>query len=221
MKIVAFCFIFYWILLQGACINNKSALVLIMAWHRIGTKPLSKPMNFIERTLFMSSFEFQFHENLFLRVQLRINHLSIYLSIYRLIAIISSSNEMMSRSQAITPCGARPSAGTLLMTKRDKTFSKLHLWQQYRTALRSDADFKMTDEILWIYLCCEVPSKYSKDIIDGMIMSSNGIFCITGLCAGNSPVTGEFPAQRPVTRSFDVFIDLHLNNRLNKQSWGW
>ena len=30
--------------------------------------------------------------------------------------------------------------------------------------------------------------------------------------AGNSPVTGEFPAQRPVTRSFDVFFDLRLNN---------
>ena len=40
------------------------------------------------------------------------------------------------------------------------------------------------------------------------------------LCAGNSPVTGEFPAQRPVTQSFDVFFDLHLNNRLSKQSWG-
>ena len=25
------------------------------------------------------------------------------------------------------------------------------------------------------------------------------------LCAGNSPVTGEFPSQKPVTRSFDVF----------------
>ena len=31
---------------------------------------------------------------------------------------------------------------------------------------------------------------------------------LLGLCAGNSPVTGEFPAQRPVTRSFDVFFDL-------------
>ena len=28
---------------------------------------------------------------------------------------------------------------------------------------------------------------------------------LLALCAGNSPVTGEFPAQRPVTRSFDVF----------------
>ena len=41
------------------------------------------------------------------------------------------------------------------------------------------------------------------------------------ICAGNSPVTGEFPAQRPVTRSFDVFFDLCLNKRLSKQSWGW
>ena len=30
------------------------------------------------------------------------------------------------------------------------------------------------------------------------------------LCAGNSPVTGEFPAQWPVTRSFDAFFDLCL-----------
>ena len=29
------------------------------------------------------------------------------------------------------------------------------------------------------------------------------------------------PAQRPVTRSFDVFFDLCLNKRLSKQSWGW
>ena len=33
--------------------------------------------------------------------------------------------------------------------------------------------------------------------------------------------TGEFPTQRPVTRSFDVFFDLRLNKQLNKQSWGW
>ena len=29
------------------------------------------------------------------------------------------------------------------------------------------------------------------------------------------------PAQRPVTRGFDVFFDLRLNKRLNKQSWDW
>ena len=38
---------------------------------------------------------------------------------------------------------------------------------------------------------------------------------------GNSPVLGEFPAQRPVTRSFDAFFDPRPNKRLSKQSWGW
>ena len=44
---------------------------------------------------------------------------------------------------------------------------------------------------------------------------------LLAICAGNSPVPGEFPAQRPVTRGFDVFFDLRLNKRLSKQSWGW
>ena len=43
---------------------------------------------------------------------------------------------------------------------------------------------------------------------------------LLAICAGNSPVTGEFPAQRPVTRTFDVFFDLPLNKRLSKHSWG-
>ena len=30
---------------------------------------------------------------------------------------------------------------------------------------------------------------------------------LLAICAGNSPVTGEFPAQRPLTRSFDVFFE--------------
>ena len=40
---------------------------------------------------------------------------------------------------------------------------------------------------------------------------------LLAICARNSLVAGEFPAQRPVTRSFD----LRLNKRLSKQSWGW
>ena len=46
-------------------------------------------------------------------------------------------------------------------------------------------------------------------------------FRVTGHLCVNLPVTGEFPAQRPVTRSFDVFFDLRLNEWLSKQSWGW
>ena len=44
-----------------------------------------------------------------------------------------------------------------------------------------------------------------------MTSSNENIFRVTGLCAGNSPVTGEFPSQRPVTRSFDVFLGWRLN----------
>ena len=36
---------------------------------------------------------------------------------------------------------------------------------------------------------------------------------LLAIYAGNSPVTGEFPAQRLVTRSFDIFFDLRLNQR--------
>ena len=44
---------------------------------------------------------------------------------------------------------------------------------------------------------------------------------LLAICAGNSPVPGEFPTQRPVTRSFDFYFDLRPNKRLSKQSLGW
>ena len=39
---------------------------------------------------------------------------------------------------------------------------------------------------------------------------------LLAICAGNSPVTGEFPYRRQATRSFDVFFDLRL-----KKINGW
>ena len=43
---------------------------------------------------------------------------------------------------------------------------------------------------------------------------------VTGLCKGNSPVTGEFPAQRPVTRKMfpfhDVIMRLCVFHRQNR-----
>ena len=46
-------------------------------------------------------------------------------------------------------------------------------------------------------------------------------FALLALCVENSPATGGFPAQRPVTRNFDVPYDLCLNKWVSKQSWGW
>ena len=64
----------------------------------------------------------------------------------------------------------------------------------------------------WFYISFQMSLKCV------MITSSNGnIFRVQllAICAGNSPVSGEFPAQRPVTRSFDIFVDLYgwVNNR--------
>ena len=55
-----------------------------------------------------------------------------------------------------------------------------------------------------------------------MMTSSNGnIFRVTVPLYGEIPGPGEFPAQRSVTRSFDVFFHLRLNKRLSKQPRGW
>ena len=44
---------------------------------------------------------------------------------------------------------------------------------------------------------------------------------LLAFCVGNSPATGEFPSQRPVTWNVNVFFDLRLNRRLSKQSRRW
>ena len=57
-----------------------------------------------------------------------------------------------------------------------------------------------------------------------MMTSSNGNIKASRLlafCVGNSPVTGEFPVQRPVTRSFDVSFDLRLNQLMSKPWRRW
>ena len=69
---------------------------------------------------------------------------------------------------------------------------------------------------LWQYFLLVIPN------FSSMMTSSNGnISTLLAICAGNSPVTGEFPARMPVTRSFDVFFDQRLYKRLSKQWWGW
>ena len=56
--------------------------------------------------------------------------------------------------------------------------------------------------------------RQTESFLDMMTSSNGNIFRVTGHLCG---VPGEFPTQRPVTRSFDVFFDLHPNKRLSKQ----
>ena len=66
------------------------------------------------------------------------------------------------------------------------------------------------------------PVTQNSDVLIFMMTSSNGnIFRVTGPLCGEFTGPGEFPTQRPVTRSFDVLFDLRLNKRLSKQPWGW
>ena len=53
-------------------------------------------------------------------------------------------------------------------------------------------------------------------IVYTYISHDDVISALLALCVGNSLITGEFPSQRPVARSFDVFFDLRLNKRLGK-----
>ena len=84
-------------------------------------------------------------------------------------------------------------------------------------------------KLMWIHLHSHTMATYRNfavwlrcntihydDVIKRKLFSA-----LLAICAGNSPVNGEFPAQRPVTRSFGVFFDLRLHKRLSKQSWGW
>ena len=54
-----------------------------------------------------------------------------------------------------------------------------------------------------------------------MAPSKGNIFRVTGPLCWEFTGPGEFPTQRPVTRSFDVFFDLCLNKWLSKQPWCW
>ena len=72
-------------------------------------------------------------------------------------------------------------------------------------------------QLHWYMTTADLWNHAHDDVINEMETFSASL----AICAGNSPVPGEFPAQRPVTRSFDVFFDLRLNKRLIKQSRGW
>ena len=76
--------------------------------------------------------------------------------------------------------------------------------------------------MLHTYQSYPIESQYISRITWYMMTSSNGdIFRVTGPLCGEFTGPGEFPTQRPVTRSFNFFFDLRLNKRLSKQPWGW
>ena len=125
------------------------------------------------------------------------------------------------RYQRVASKGPR-TMGSEWTDKRDKTgfgsvarggFFFFFVWSSFPAVLHS-----VGSGVVWITDC---PPYVLYHTISWWRHQMETFSVLLALCAGNSPVTGEFLAQRPVTRSFDVFFDLQLNKRLSKQSWGW
>ena len=71
-----------------------------------------------------------------------------------------------------------------------------------------------TNWSLWIFLYCKIANQPTNDFFIRFVetIREHG-----DLYEWKSPVTGEFPSQRPVTRNLDVFFHLRLNKRLTQQ----
>ena len=77
-------------------------------------------------------------------------------------------------------------------------------------------------------LICKPSLQYRTSCVIPGVLWMNGILpddvindifsVLLAFCEGNSPVTGEPPSQRPVTRSFGVSFELRPKKRLSKQS---
>ena len=106
--------------------------------------------------------------------------------------------------------GVRLSADTVLTAKLDMISWNIHLlWnisKTYSTASHTLLS-KMTNEISWnryaLYWrhngCDDVSNHQPHDCLLNRLFrrrsKTTSKFCVNGLCAGNSPVTGEFPVQ--------------------------
>ena len=100
------------------------------------------------------------------------------------------------------------------------THKRLHhylLYTKESTGLNLYIFFGNPVTIYYTYALC-FENEVSYEILHCLIppLSQN---CMMTLWNGNIfRVTDEFPPQRPVTRSFDVFFDMRMKKRLSKQS---
>ena len=107
---------------------------------------------------------------------------------------------------------------------RSSHFTKTYLAHVLTVIIQSDKDLYVTilSPVPWPVHISTLTRSSLCDLEDyGDVIKWKNFPRYWPFCAGNSPVTGEFPAQRPVTRSFAAFFDLRLNKKLSKQSWGW
>ena len=88
-------------------------------------------------------------------------------------------------------------------------FSRVIVLQGFRIALGQSCDCSNASEVTQEEACKLTTSWWRHQ------METFSAF--PAFCAGISPVTGEFPTKRAVTRSFEAFFDLRLIRQLSKQ----
>ena len=71
--------------------------------------------------------------------------------------------------------------------------------------------------ILYLFVCACLSVTHRFTSMAWWRQQMETFSALLAICAGSSPVTGEFPAQGPVVWSFDVFFDLRLNKQWSKQ----
>ena len=114
------------------------------------------------------------------------------------------------------------SFGVFIGVRLNKLLNKQSSYPRSRPMWRPCSEIKVQSILLVIQCSIHRLRLYCRSVSMHMMTSSSGnIFRVTDPLWGEPPVTDGFPSQRPVTLSFDVFFDLCLNERLNKQSRRW
>ena len=98
------------------------------------------------------------------------------------------------------------------------TLVQVMTWSDYKPKLLQWNLYKTTTEFCGLSVVENKPSQANHEISWRRHQMETFSVLLT-ICTGNSSVKCEFPTQRPVTWSFDVFFDLRLNKWLSKQSW--
>ena len=92
----------------------------------------------------------------------------------------------------------------------DDTFKCIFMNENFCTLIQFSLRFVPNDAIDSMSVLFQVMTWYQKTTSPWWRHLMETFAALLTICAGNSLVTGEFPSQRPVTRSFDIFFDLCL-----------
>ena len=89
------------------------------------------------------------------------------------------------------------------------------LWTSFFNSLVRSSLFSLVKPDVWVIMSfTDMVLFYSRyESVTWWRHQMETFSALLALCVGISPVPVEFLAQRPVTRSFDVFVDLRLNKQ--------